>query len=65
MASKREDDKSVFMHKFHGETLQKGVDLLTQDVSKYEAGLVTDYENYLTDKLDPKVQEFYKDYFKD
>ena len=29
MEGEREDDKSVFMHQFHSESLQHGLDLLT------------------------------------
>ena len=62
MGSKHEDEKWVFMHQFHSESLQEGIDLLLQDVSSYLKSLTANFQEYLTDKFDPRVQEFYKDY---
>ena len=65
MASKHEDDKWVFMHKFHSESLQEGIDLLMQDVSFYVTSLTANFRQYLIDKFDPRVQALYKEYHVD
>ena len=65
MRTKNQDDQWRFMHKFHSESLREGVDLKMQEVSNHEAGLLADYEQFLTDKFDPKMQELYKGYYVD
>ena len=63
--SKQEDEKFVFMHRFHTTSLQKGVDLLTNDVKKYEKHLMGDYAEFLSEAFDSRVEEFYANYFLD
>ena len=65
MRSNQEDEKSVFMHKFHKESLQKGVDFLTNDVQKYVKNLIGDYAEFLADTFELRVDKFYANYFED
>ena len=38
---------------------------MTQEVEIKKDGLVANFEQYKTDKFDPRVEELYKDYFAD
>ena len=38
---------------------------MTQEVEIFKDGLVADYEQFITDKFDPRAEELNKDYFAD